>query len=127
MRSLQARHSAAEFAAVLHPVRVACDGDFIETCGATSSYNRDLPWGRFVQSAVLHAAALGLIWVVSLSWMRQQKILDRAEFDRSSLITYTPQEYLPPLDTGAPEAGQGSKGRSRLRKAADSFGSTGGK
>ena len=46
-----------------------------------------LPWGRFVQSALLHGAALALIWMVSLSWIRQQKILDRATFDRSSLVT----------------------------------------
>src|SRR5208337_283712 len=44
-----------------------------------------LPWGRFVQSALLHAAAVALIWTISLSWIRQQRILDRAAFDRSSL------------------------------------------
>jgi TonB family protein len=59
-----------------------------------------LPWGRFMQSALLHAVALALIWTMSVSLLRQQKILDRAAFDRSSLVTYTPQEYLPPLDTG---------------------------
>jgi TonB family protein len=62
-----------------------------------------LPWGRFVQSALLHGLAAGLIWMVSISWMRQQKILSNPAFDRSSLVTYTPEEYLPPLDTGAPE------------------------
>src|ERR1700688_1954358 len=69
-----------------------------------------LPWSRFMQSALLHATALALIWTVSVSWMRQQKILDHAAFDRSSLITYTPQEYLPPLDTGASEAPKTLKG-----------------
>ena len=64
---------------------------------------QELPWRRFVQSALLHTLALGLIWAVSVSWLRQQKILDRAVFDRSSVITYSPQEYLPPLDTGADE------------------------
>src|ERR1700720_1750506 len=63
-----------------------------------------LPWGRFLQSALLHATALALIWALSLSWIRQQKILDHAAFDRSSLVTYSPQEYLPPLDAGASEA-----------------------
>src|SRR6266852_4095346 len=63
-----------------------------------------MPWGRFLQSAFLHLATVALIWAVSLSWIRQQKILDHIPFDRSSLVTYTPQEYLPPLDTGAPEA-----------------------
>jgi TonB family protein len=69
-----------------------------------------LPWKRFVQSVVLHGAALALIWVVSLSLIRQQKILDRAAFDRAALVTYTPDEYLPPLDTGASEAKKTQKG-----------------
>ena len=63
-----------------------------------------LPWGRFLQSALLHTAAVALVWTISLSWIRQQKILDHAAFDRSSLVTYSPEEYLPPLDTGASEA-----------------------
>jgi TonB family protein len=63
-----------------------------------------LPWGRFVQSALLHAAAIALIYTISVAWIRQQKILASAPFDRSSLLTYTPEEYLPPLDTGTSEA-----------------------
>jgi TonB family protein len=62
-----------------------------------------LPWRRFVESALIHACAAVLIWTLSLIWLRQQKILDTAAFDRSSLITYSPEEYLPPLDTGAGE------------------------
>ena len=69
-----------------------------------------LPWGRFLQSALLHTAAVALIWTISLSWIRQQKILDHAAFDRSSLVTYSPEEYLPPLDTGASEAPKTQKG-----------------
>ena len=69
-----------------------------------------LPWGRFLQSALLHTAALALIWTVSISWLRQQKILDRATFDKSSLVTYSPEEYLPPIDTGAAEAPKIQKG-----------------
>ena len=65
---------------------------------------RPLPWGRFLQSTLLHTAAVALIWTLSLTWLRQQKILDRSTFDRSSLVTYTPEEYLPALDTGAAEA-----------------------
>ena len=65
---------------------------------------RPLPWGRFLQSAVLHSTAVALIWTLSITWLRQQRILDRSTFDRSSLVTYTPEEYLPPLDTGAAEA-----------------------
>jgi len=65
---------------------------------------RPLPWTRFLQSAVLHLSAVGLIWGLSLVWLRQQRILDPAPFDRSSVITYSPDEYLPPLDTGAAAA-----------------------
>jgi len=71
---------------------------------------QDLPWRRFLQSALLHAAAVALIYTISLSWIRQQKILDRAAFDRSSLVTYSPEEYLPPLDTGASEAPKAQQG-----------------
>src|SRR5580704_4195442 len=69
-----------------------------------------LPWGRFLESALLHTAAVALIWTISLSWIRQQKILDHAAFDRSSLVTYSPEEYLPPLDTGASEAPKAQTG-----------------
>jgi TonB family protein len=63
-----------------------------------------MPWGRFLQSALLHAAAVYVICTTSLSWMQEQKILTRPAFDRSSLVTYTPDEYLPRLDTGQSEA-----------------------
>jgi len=65
---------------------------------------RNLPWGRFLQSALLHAVAVALIWALSFSWIRQQRILVHAAFDPSSVVTYTPAEYLQPLDTGASEA-----------------------
>jgi TonB family protein len=71
---------------------------------------QELPWGRFLQSALLHATAIALIWTLSLALIRQQKILDRAAFDRSSLVTYSPQEYLPPLDTGATKTLKAQKG-----------------
>jgi TonB family protein len=63
-----------------------------------------LPWGRFAQSVLLHGCALCLIWALSLAWLRQQKILSVTPFDRSSVLTYSPDEYLPPLDTGDTEA-----------------------
>jgi TonB family protein len=69
-----------------------------------------LPWGRFVQSALLHGAAVALIYTISLAWIRQQRILDHAAFDRSSLVTYSPEKYLPPLDTGATVAPKAEKG-----------------
>jgi TonB family protein len=66
---------------------------------------------RGVRAALRPAELAGaLIWTISLSWIRQQKILDRAAFDRSSLVTYSPEEYLPSLDTGASEAPKAQKG-----------------
>lgn len=65
---------------------------------------RPLPWARLAESALIHACALVLVWTLSLVWLRQQRILAPTPFDRSSLITYSPEEYLPPLDTGAAEA-----------------------
>ena len=62
--------------------------------------HQPLPWARLTQSAVLHVAAVGLIWGMSLVWLREQKIIGPTPFDRSSVITYAPNEYLPPLDTG---------------------------
>jgi protein TonB len=69
-----------------------------------------LPWGRFFQSAILHAAAFALIWALSLAWLRQQKLLAPTPFDRSSVLTYSPEEYLPPLDTGTTDAPEASSG-----------------
>src|ERR1039457_512208 len=63
--------------------------------------HQPLPWGRFLQSALLHTLAFALVWGLSISWLRQQKILTSSPFDRSSVITYSPEEYLPPLDTRA--------------------------
>jgi protein TonB len=71
---------------------------------------RGLPWGRFLESAVLHAGAFALIWMVSLASFRQQSIPVDPAFDRSSLITYSPEEYLPPLDTGVTDPAPPDKG-----------------
>jgi TonB family protein len=69
-----------------------------------------MPWGRFVQSVILHSGAFALIWMLSLTWLRQQSIVATPDFDRSSLITYTPEEYLPPLDTGVTDPVPPAKG-----------------
>jgi TonB family protein len=93
--------------AVLHSSQLPGNGEYL---WQDVFVEQPLPWGRFVQSVLLHTAAVALIWMVSLSWIRQQKILDRATFDRSSLVTYSPDEYLPPIDTGATEAPKTQKG-----------------
>ncbi len=71
---------------------------------------QQLPWGRFLQSVLLHATAVALLYTISLAWIRQRQILDHAAFDRSSLVTYTPEDYLPPLDTGASDVAKVEKG-----------------
>ena len=78
--------------------------------------HQPLPWARLLQSAVLHATAVVLIWGLSLAWLRQQKIFGPAPFDRSSVITYAPDEYLAPLDTGAAAAPQEQKGEPAFAK-----------
>lgn len=65
---------------------------------------RPLPWSRFLQSGVLHLTAAVLIWATTIAWLRNQKILGPTPFDKSSLITYAPNEYLPLIDTGPPAA-----------------------
>lgn len=75
-----------------------------------------LPWERFLESALVHTCALVLIWTLSIVWLRQQKILGPTPFDRSSLITYSPEEYLPPLDTGTAEVPKAQAGEPVLAK-----------
>jgi TonB family protein len=72
--------------------------------------HQGLPWGRFIQSVILHSGAVALIWMLSFAWLRQQHIVATPAFDRSSLITYSPEEYLPPLDTGVAEPAPPAKG-----------------
>src|ERR1700730_16641385 len=69
-----------------------------------------LPWGRFLQSALLHTAAVALIWTIWLSWIRQQKFLDPPALSRWALYLSPPEEYLPPLDTGASERPKTQRG-----------------
>src|ERR1700690_3254245 len=98
--------------AVLHPAKLAGrEFDMWQDVFV----RQELPWPRFLQSGLLHGMAVYLICTVSLSWMQEQKVLTRPAFDRSSLVTYTPDEYLPPLDTGKsedprPEAAKTQKG-----------------
>ncbi|MFI5113577.1 MAG: energy transducer TonB [Terriglobales bacterium] len=94
--------------AALHPVPLSDGGEL--GLWRDVFVRQPLPWRRFFQSAVLHAGALALIWMVSLAWIRQQSMLARPAFDRSSLITYSPEEYLPPLDTGRSESEPASQG-----------------
>ncbi len=46
-----------------------------------------LPWERLLLSAVLHVVAINVVLLLSIAWLREQKILETAPFDRSSVIT----------------------------------------
>ena len=74
-----------------------------------------MPWSRFLQSSILHGGAVALLWMLSIAWLRQQAVINHS-FDRSSLITYSPAEYLPPLDTGTPQDAQQAKGDPEFSK-----------
>jgi TonB family protein len=75
-----------------------------------------MPWGRFVQSVILHSGALALVWMLTFTWLRQQSIVPTPAFDRASVITYTPEESLPPLDTGVPDPAPPAKGDPEFAK-----------
>ncbi len=107
---LEPRHRAfwSSVRAALRPVKRSGEEDL--GLWRDVFVRQSLPWGRFLQSVVLHAGAAALIWMVSLSWLKQQSIAATPAFDRSSLITYSPEEYLPPLDTGVKDPAPADKG-----------------
>jgi TonB family protein len=61
-----------------------------------------LPWSRFAQSAVCHAAVIVALWGSVRFWPQPPQVLNRPVFNRADVIYYAPSEYLPPLDTGGP-------------------------
>ena len=95
-------------AAAMRPVRPLGEGEL----GIWSDVfvRRGVPWGRFLQSVVLHSGALAMLWMLSPAWMDRQNIAVNPQFDRSSVITYSPEEYLPPLDTGVTDPAPPAKG-----------------
>jgi TonB family protein len=93
--------------ASLHPVRWSSEDEY--ELWRDVFVRHPVPWGRFFQSAILHSGALAMCWMISAAWLRQQSVLSRP-FDRSSVITYSPEEYLPPLNTGLSEDAPKEKG-----------------
>lgn len=59
-----------------------------------------LPWKRFVQSGLLHLIAILAVWAAAQIWPAPPQALQTAVVNRSDVIYYSPDEYLPPLDTG---------------------------
>jgi len=61
----------------------------------------ELPWRKIPISAVLHMIALFLMLAVAHFWPQPAQVLSHSTFNSSDVISYSPSEYLPPLDTGA--------------------------
>jgi TonB family protein len=70
---------------------------------------RGLPWRRFFESVVYHALACGLLWAVSGFLMLEPQAIPRPAVAHDEVIYYTPEEYLPPLDTRRPDSAQPQK------------------
>jgi len=70
---------------------------------------RGLPWRRFVESGAYHVLALALIWLVSGFLALQPQAVPRATLAHDEVIYYTPEEYLPPLDTRQPDSSEAQK------------------
>ena len=68
-----------------------------------------LPWSKFLQSSICHVAAIALLWGAARFWP-QPRLLDRPAFSKDDVISYSPSEYLPPLDTGNQQIQQQEKG-----------------
>jgi TonB family protein len=63
-----------------------------------------LPWGRFMESAVVHAAVIAALWGTSRLWLQGTRVLVPAVFHSSDVVYYSAPEYLQPLDTGGAKA-----------------------
>lgn len=61
---------------------------------------RQIPWARMRQSALLHALVLSGVVALGEMWLRPAPQV-RTDFDRSHVTYYPVSDYLPPLDTGS--------------------------
>ena len=59
-----------------------------------------LPWGRFVESVIFHAAVIAVLWSSAQLWPQRPHLAPPPVFHSSDVISYDLSEYLPPLDTG---------------------------
>jgi TonB family protein len=64
--------------------------------------HRPLPWPRFVQSGVCHVLAVAAVWAGSRFLALQPHATLQPAFTHADVVSYTPSEYLPPLDTRGP-------------------------
>jgi TonB family protein len=71
---------------------------------------RPLPWGRFAESLVLHAGALAALLIAVRLWPQAPHVISPRPFTSADVIYYSPEEYLPPLNTGSPKISAPQKG-----------------
>jgi TonB family protein len=69
-----------------------------------------LPWGRFLESAVFHTAAVAVLWSSAQLWPKRPHLAPPIAFHSSDVISYELSEYLPPLNTGSPPKAMPQKG-----------------
>ncbi len=68
-----------------------------------------LPWRRFAESWVAHAAVIAMLWATSALWSHGTRVLVPAVFHSSDVVYYSTLEYVKPLNTG------GAKPRARQK------------
>ncbi len=73
-----------------------------------------LPWGRFLESAVFHAAAILALWGGARLWPERSHLVEQPVFHSSDVVYYEAPEYLPPLNTGHSQARVTQKGEPAL-------------
>jgi len=69
-----------------------------------------LPWGRFPQSVVCHVAAFAFAWAAVSLWPATPITMQRSVLSREDVVYFSPDDYLPPLDTGDIKPAKTQKG-----------------
>jgi TonB family protein len=59
-----------------------------------------LPWHRFLDSFIFHAAAILTLWISADLWPQSKHFAVHPVFHSSDVVRYDLSEYLPSLDTG---------------------------
>src|SRR5579864_1467696 len=59
-----------------------------------------LPWGRFLESAFYHGAVIATLWALPRILPPTVQAVPTRAFDSASVIYYSADEYLPPLNSG---------------------------
>ncbi|HZP64584.1 MAG TPA: TonB family protein [Terriglobales bacterium] len=70
----------------------------------------NIPWVRFAESLIFHAAAVAVLWSSAQIWPQRPRLSQPTPFDKSAVISYAASEYLAPLDTGGSSAPVPQKG-----------------